>query len=194
MTPLFTTEENNMETVEDKKVQYNPHDQSFLPDRLKPFDHSITVQVDLWYLRRLAVDSVELWANQEGGMNKPYFIPLDVTGQALCKDPENHEYFDAEKPVKSKMPMVEYITEIQKYREQSAKAKKICAQCPLIDMCRTSSVASMEKFKRKPISPENIKPDPSLVWGGMTPDERKDFFSIFESVAINYHREGELVG
>lgn len=147
----------------------------------------MTNKEDLFLFRRMAERSLELWRDQPGGVDTPYKIPQGVARQALCSTAEGMnlvDNFDVEPRRNNFDSQVEFLKALGEYRVGLTKARDMCAGCPLLDQCRTLSVAEMQNKQRVAFSPLNTKPNPHLIFAGMTVADRRAFFDVFHELVV----------
>lgn len=143
-------------------------------------------------VRSVAHDCVDTWESSDETLSKPYKIPEDKAHQAKCLDPKLTPIIDVDEPRptdfdsrdKYKEAMARYLVDLH-------KAKMLCNSCPVKRECQTASMMSRERL-RVGFSAHNAAPQPHLVWGGLSPRERKEIFTLFKQEALRRRDEKGL--
>lgn len=211
MTSLFSIstleapESNNTEEIEDMVSKQ-------IPEILKGWDKDLSTERDILKIKNLARTAFNKWVEKDPEFNSPYLLDDDdLKVETPCKSKDNMRFFEAEKPKRSSYPLKNddgetmktpggkvlidrtiYAEDLFDYRVNTAIGRRLCDQCPIVQQCLTASM-TRTKAVRKPFSPENLTPDQHLVWGGLTPDERKLVFEEFEKLVINHHQSQKAV-
>lgn len=143
-------------------------------------------------VRSVAHDCVDTWESSDSTLSRPYEIPDDKAHQAKCLDPKLTPIIEVEEPRPTDYPSrEEYKSAMARYLVDLHKAKSLCNSCPVKRECQTASMMSRERL-RVGFSASNAAPQPHLVWGGLSPRERKDIFALFKQEALRRRREKGL--